>query len=62
MKETVLTFPDIDSLADFIFEQNISNALVDTKEHKVEAILSDDQIVVASTYYSAELRFSNAFC
>ena len=61
MKEVILTFPDISSLADFILEQNISNACVNTKEQELTAILSEDQIVVASTQYAADLRLTDTW-
>ena len=51
MKATVLIFPDVASIFEFIMEDKISN--VEVSDLTLTAILTDEQIVLACTKYKA---------
>jgi hypothetical protein len=53
MNQAILIFPDSSSIADFLLENSISNAEVNTLEQKVTAPLSDVDILIACTDYKA---------
>jgi len=56
MKEVVLIFPDVQSMADFIIAEKISKAEADSFEQTVIGAVSEDQIEVAKQVYGAMLK------
>jgi hypothetical protein len=56
MKEVVLIFPDVQSMADFIVAEKISKAEADSFEQTVIGVVSDDQIEIAKQVYGAMLK------
>lgn len=56
MKQVVLIFPDTATLFDYIFAYEISNAEVNSRELSLTTVLTEEQIVLASTKYSAVLK------
>ena len=56
MKEVVLIFPDVQSMADFIIKEKISNAEADSFEQTVIGAVSEDQIDIAKEVYGAMLK------
>lgn len=55
MKKITLFFPDTTKLADFIFENVIEKAEVQTSQHKLTAELTAGEIETASSEYGAQL-------
>ena len=53
MNYTVLIFPDSTAIADFVLNNSISNAEVNSVEQKVTAPLSDEEILIACTEHDA---------
>ena len=56
MKEVVLIFPDVQSMADFIVREQISNAEADSFEQTIIGAVSEDQIDIAKEVYGAMLK------
>jgi len=56
MKEVVLIFPDVQSMADFVIAEKISSAETDSFEQTVIGTVSDDQIEIAKEVYGAMLK------
>jgi len=56
MKEVVLIFPDVQSMADFIIGEKISRAEADSFEQTVVAAVTDEQIEIAKEAYGAMLK------
>jgi hypothetical protein len=55
MNEVVLTFPTTILLSQFILEQKIGNAEVNSRQCTLSGILSDAQIILACTKFRATL-------
>lgn len=53
MERVTLVFQDIQSIADFVLENGISNSEVYSSEYKLIALLSDEQISLACDNYNA---------
>jgi len=56
MRKVVLLFPDTYSIADFLTEQRISNAEVNSREHSLIAVMEDEEIIRAVDDYGAHLN------
>jgi hypothetical protein len=53
MEWVTLIFQDVQSIADFVLENGISNSEVNSSEHKLTGLLSDEQINLACNDYNA---------
>lgn len=49
----VLYFPDTDTLADFVIENDVKKVIVDTLEYSVKGELSEHLVMLARTKYNA---------
>jgi hypothetical protein len=56
MKEVMMVFPDTSSMADFIVNECVSYAEVNSVEQTLVAPISERQIVKAETVYGAILK------
>jgi hypothetical protein len=56
MKEVMMVFPDTSSMSDFIVNECVSNAEVNSFEQTLVAPISERQIVKAETVYGAILK------
>jgi hypothetical protein len=56
MKKVMMVFPDTSSMADFILNECVSNAEVNSVEQTLVAPMSERQIVKAETAYGAILK------
>lgn len=53
MKRTVLLFPNASAIADFVLENEVNNAEVNSREQKLTAELTDQEIALACTQFGA---------
>ena len=53
MQKVIATFPDTKSLSDFIFQNDITNSLVNSKDHTLTTQLTDEEIEIARSQYHA---------
>jgi hypothetical protein len=56
MREVKLIFPDNTAMAEFLLNENINSAEVDSHEQELTALLSDPKIITAETVYGAILK------
>jgi hypothetical protein len=56
LNKVILIFHDTISIAEFILQNKISGAEVNTREKALSAVLSEEEIEIACTAYRAILR------
>lgn len=56
MKEVKLIFPTNTQMAEFLLQEKINCAEADSREQTLTAVLPDQIIVIAETFYGAILK------
>jgi len=66
MRKVVIIFTDIKKMSDFLLDQNISGAEVNSKEQTLIGVLDEDDIITACAEYdghlNVELKPENRSC
>lgn len=60
MRKVVLIFPDVTSIAEFLFTYKVSKAIVDSSEKMLKGIMSDKHLNIACRQFGAKIRESIA--
>jgi hypothetical protein len=56
MKRVVLLFPNTSAISDFLVNERVSKAQVNSTDKTVTSVLTDKQITVAETLYQAMVK------
>ena len=58
MKKVILIFPDVTSMTEFLLTNNVSKAITNTAEKKLQGIMTDKVLSIACKQYGAKVKES----
>ena len=57
MKQALLLFPDVGSMAEFIVKNRLSNIESDSKQRSISGVFTDRQLTIAEGLYGARIMY-----